>query len=88
MKDECYNNNHYPWRNREISYDNLEATSASYWSNKCGILCKNLDYNYLEEKFQEFLTKLDSFDSRNFILENLNVKQFITNLKEYYNIKC
>jgi len=88
LKDECYNNNNYPWRNREISYDILEASSASYFDNRCGVLVKNLDFNYLQEKFKEFLEKLDSFNSRNFILENLTVKQFINNLKECYNIKC
>lgn len=87
LKDEFYERD-YPWRNREISYDDLEATSASYWNDDCGIICKNLEFNNLQENFNKFLEKLSSFNSRKFILENLSSIQFINNLKTYYDIKC
>ena len=81
LKDEFYSYNDFPWRRSELAFDNLEATSASYWSDECGIVCKNLDFNNLREKFNEFLEKLNSYNGRKFILENLTVKQFINNLK-------
>ena len=91
MKDECCNRHYYPWRNTEISYDKLKATAASYWSDECGLLCENLkynnlDYNRLENDFKIFLSKINSYNPRKFILENLTTKQFINHLKNYFNI--
>ena len=84
MKDECYHNNNFPWRNTEISYDSLEATTASYWNEECGMVLKNLNYNFLEDNFIKFLENLKHYEPRKFVCENLTTKNFINNIKEMF----
>lgn len=49
------------------------ATSVPYWSNTCGE--KFLNEEELNIKFDEFLKNIDSYNPRNYILENLNLKK-------------
>jgi len=81
MKDECFGD-FYPWKNREISNNVLEATSASYWDDSCGI--KINDYNNIEVEFNNFINNFNNYKPRNFILNNLIVNIFINNLKNIF----
>ena len=48
-------------------YKNIKTvpTSAPYWDDRCGIK------SYTMDRFNEFLSKLDKYKSRDYILENL-----------------
>jgi glycosyltransferase involved in cell wall biosynthesis len=85
MKDEyCYGN--YPWKNTELSYDNLDATVASYWNNECGLVCKNLELNNLKQEFNIFSQNLQNYNPRKFVIENLTSKCVINMIKKFFNI--
>lgn len=82
LKDEL-NHGYYPWRNTEISHDDLEATSASYWDDSCGIICKNFEFEDIVKKFNYFLDNLEQFEPRKFVEKNLTCEKFIERLNEY-----
>ena len=54
------------------NYSNYEATTIPYWSEECG------EYFYeqheFEDKFNLFMSKLDTYESRKFILEKLSIE--------------
>jgi hypothetical protein len=52
------------------SYNNIPATTIPYWDARCGEYFYNVDE--LEETFNKFLSKLDTYKPREFILENLS----------------
>jgi glycosyltransferase involved in cell wall biosynthesis len=53
------------------SYSNIPATTIPYWDARCG------EYFYtsseLEETFNNFLSKIDTYKPREYILENLSI---------------
>jgi hypothetical protein len=79
LKDEFYTPNYYPWRNRKISIDELEATSAPYFDEYCGILIKS--YQNIDDEFRNFLENLNNYKPREYILKTLTINQFIDNIK-------
>jgi hypothetical protein len=54
------------------TYDDIPATSIPYWDERCGEFFHNI--NELEEKFNLFLSKLESYKPREYILENLSIE--------------
>jgi hypothetical protein len=55
------------------SYDNIPATTIPYWDERCGEFL--YDANELEDKFKLFLSKLDQYRPRDFIVENLSIEK-------------
>jgi hypothetical protein len=82
LKDENLNG-FYPWRNSKISQDDLEATTAPYWDDRCGII--NKDYYDIEKIFKDFLEKINLYKPRQYLMENLNYNIFINKLIEVFN---
>ena len=52
-------------------YSNIPCTSIPYWDERCG----EIFYNNLEEKFDLFISKLETYKPREYILENLSVEK-------------
>jgi len=63
MKQECAG----------FKYDDYKATTIPYWDERCG------EYFYekeeLDSKFDTFISKLDSYKPRDYIMENLSVEK-------------
>ena len=81
MKDECEDSGHHPWAH--IPFD-LPATSASYFDDSCGMICREKDK--LFNRFLSFFQVVPRFTPRQFVLEHLTSKQFIEHLKEIIKI--
>ena len=62
------------WSMREV-YKNIKSnvTTIPYWDKRCGEFFYN--QNEFESKFDEFLSKLDTYQPRQFILENLSLEK-------------
>lgn len=54
------------------NYSDIPATSVSYWDESCGEYFYHS--NELEEKFQIFLSKFDTYNPRQFIMNNLSME--------------
>ena len=78
MKDECSNDERYPWK---YFQGNMDATSASYFDDRCGIIYK--DNEDLNVKFSIFMEKLKTFRPREFVVGNLSVNKFMKLLRTY-----
>jgi hypothetical protein len=66
-----------------ISYPNIPATSIPYWDNRCGsFFYKKEEF---EEKYNEFITKLETYKPREFVLENLSVEKCAVNFKKLFS---
>ena len=56
-----------------VNYPDIPATSIPYWDERCG------EFFYKEEEFEskynEFMSKLETYKPRDFILENLSVEK-------------
>ena len=52
------------------NYDDIPATTIPYWDERCGEYFYNIEE--LEEKFNTFLSKIESYKPREYILENLS----------------
>lgn len=81
MKDECMDNGTHPW---VYITDDLPATSASYFDETCGVICKSKDDLY--NMFLSFFQVIPRFTPRQFVLEHLTAKQFIDNIKNVINL--
>jgi hypothetical protein len=61
-----------------INYPDIPATSIPYWDERCG------EYFYkkesLESKYNEFMSKLDTYNPREYVSENLSVGKCAENL--------
>ena len=80
MKDE-YIDGSYPW---EHFPGDLPATSASYFDETCGAICR--ESGKLNNMFLSFLQVLPRFTPRQFVLNHLTVTQFIDNIKKVLNL--
>ena len=67
------------------SYDNIPATTIPYWDNKCGEFF--YEDNELNNTFENFISKLDSYKPRDFILNNLSIDICENNLIDLINNK-
>ena len=54
------------------SYNDIPATTIPYWDERCGEYFYNI--NELEDKFNLFLSKLETYKPREYILENLSME--------------
>jgi len=61
--------------NQEIgaNYQDIPATNIPYWDNRCGDFFYDKEEIY--DKFEHFLSKLDTYKPRQFILENLSMEK-------------
>lgn len=67
------------------SYKNIPATTIPYWDEKCGEFFYNA--NELNNTFEIFISKLDSYKPRDFILNNLSIDICENNLIDLINNK-
>ena len=54
-------------------YEAISCTSVPYWDERCGEIF--YDVNELEETFNKFVSKLDKYEPRKYIEENLGVEK-------------
>ena len=52
-------------------YENIPCSSIGYWDERCGEYFYNIDE--LESTFNKFLSNLDSYNPRQYIVENLSI---------------
>ena len=81
MKDECMDDGTHPWA---YVTEDLPATSASYFDETCGTICKNNES--LHNMFASFLQVIPRFTPRKFVLHHLTATQFIDNIKKQFNL--
>jgi len=55
------------------NYDDIPATTIPYWDNRCGEYF--YEYTELENAFNEFIKKIETYKPREYILENLSIKK-------------
>tara|TARA_B100001175_G_C19413032_1_gene592148 strand:- start:199 stop:1044 length:846 start_codon:yes stop_codon:yes gene_type:complete len=63
-----------------INYHPVPATTIPYWDQRCGEYFYNT--KEFESKYNEFISKLDTYKPREFILENLNVEKCAENFEK------
>lgn len=61
----------------------VPSTTVPYWSDECGI--KFTDFSELKEKHTIFLEKINSFNPRNYILNNLTLEKKAKDLIDTLN---
>lgn len=66
-------------------YKNIPATTIPYWDETCGEFFYN--GNELNNTFEKFISKLDSYKPRDFILNNLSIDICENNLIDLVNNK-
>ena len=76
MKDECIDNGQHPWAHVPLD---LSATSASYFDNTCGMICR--EKSELLNSFLSFFQVIPRYRPRQFVLDHLTNTQFMENLK-------
>ena len=63
-----------------VNYPEFKATTIPYWDERCG------EYFYnkteFESKYNEFISKLNTYKPREFVLENLSVEKCAENFKK------
>jgi len=81
VKDECTDDGTHP-----MAYfqGDLPATSASYFDETCGVICK--EEESLHNMFISFLQVLPRFSPRQFVLNHLTATQFVDNIKKILNL--
>lgn len=66
-------------------YSDIPATTIPYWDERCGEYFYNADQ--LDETFQTFISQLESYRPREFVLENLSMevceKRFIDEIHNF-----
>ena len=67
------------------NYNNIPATTIPYWDETCGEFF--YDSNELNNTFENFISKLDTYKPRDFILNNLSVDICENNLIDLINHK-
>ena len=71
MKDECMNDNIYPWGHQQ---DDYSATSASYFDETCGIVVNEVED--IPKQFDVFYNRLSLYRPREYVLNHLTVSHF------------
>tara|TARA_Y100000389_G_C17450622_1_gene514532 strand:- start:1681 stop:2547 length:867 start_codon:yes stop_codon:yes gene_type:complete len=64
-------------------YKDISATSIPYWDERCGEYF--FKENEFEDKFNEFISKLDTYKPREYVLENLSVEKCAEKWNEMIN---
>ena len=64
-----------------INYPDIPPTSIPYWDERCGEYFYK--QNEFESKYNEFITKLETYKPREFILENLSVEKCAENFSTF-----
>ena len=54
-----------------VNYNDIPATTIPYWNESCGEFFYT--YEELNEKFNTFISKLNSYNPRKFVLDNLSI---------------
>ena len=54
------------------TYSDIPATTIPYWDERCGEYFYNIDE--IEDKFNSFLNKLNTYKPREYVLENLSME--------------
>jgi glycosyltransferase involved in cell wall biosynthesis len=54
------------------NYDNIPATTIPYWDERCGEYFYEIEE--LENIYDKFISKLDTYKPREFVLENLSME--------------
>jgi glycosyltransferase involved in cell wall biosynthesis len=62
------------------TYADIPATTIPYWDERCGEYF--YDFDELENKFNTFLSKIETYKPREYILENLSIKKCEEKLNE------
>ena len=65
------------------SYSNIPATTIPYWNERCGEFFYHA--KELENNFSLFISKLDQYKPRDFIIENLSIEKCEDKLLEVIN---
>jgi glycosyltransferase involved in cell wall biosynthesis len=68
---------------RTFMNEEVDATTAEYFDDTCGIKIKDL--NDFDSKFNEFLSNLNSYQPRQYIINNLTAKKITEN---YLGTNC
>ena len=61
----------------------VPATSVPYWSDECGE--RFFKYEDLEETFRRFYSRIDEYNPRKYVEENLSYKASVDKLLEIFN---
>ena len=64
------------------NYQNIQATTIPYWDHRCGEYFYNKEE--FETKYNEFISKLNTYKPREYVLENLSVKKCAENFKQLF----
>lgn len=64
-------------------YDDIPATTIPYWDERCGEYFYN--FNELENTFNTFVSKIETYKPREYILENLSIKKCEEKLNDLIN---
>ena len=67
------------------NYNNYDATSIPYWDDRCGEYF--YDAHELEKTFELFISKLDTYKPREYIMEHLSVEPCVQRFKNYLGNK-
>ena len=54
-----------------VNYNDIPAKTIPYWNESCGEFFYT--YEELNEKFNTFISKLNSYNPRKFVLDNLSI---------------
>ena len=65
------------------NYADIFGTVIPYFDERCGEYFYNA--NEFESKYKQFINKLDTYKPREFVLDNVSVKQCAENLKKLIN---
>jgi len=55
-----------------LNYPDIKATTIPYWDERCGEYF--YDFEELDNTFNLFISKLDTYKPREYVLENLSVE--------------
>ena len=81
MVDECYADWEHPWG--KLKPEEYPATSASYFDDSCGVICKKKDDPM--DRMPEFIANAEKggvYNPRQFVLDHLTVKTFVERLEK------
>ena len=71
-------NTKYMSQEQGYNYPNIPCTTIPYWSDKCGEIF--YEKEEFECKYNEFINKLETYEPRQYILENLSLEKCSNNL--------